>query len=299
MASPQLEQVFSQYKAFAQGAGQAKSPQELRAVMAAAFSAFPSAGEVKCEPVNAGGVKAEWITAANAAPDRVIMYLHVGGYVMGSIDTHRELVARLSKAAHARGLALDYRLAPENPFPAAVDDSIAVYRWLLAQGYKPGRIVIAGDSAGGGLAVSTLVAVRDIGAPAPAAGVCISPWVDFEAAGESMTSRAAQDPLVSREMIVNIAKMYVGENGNLREPLAAPINASLDGLPPLFIQVGDAETLLDDSTRLADRAKEAGVYVTLQIWDEMPHVWHLAAPILPEGQEAIDKIGEFIRQRTA
>jgi epsilon-lactone hydrolase len=299
MASPQLQQVFAQYKAFAQGAGQAKSTQELRASMAAAFSAFPSAGEVKCEPVNAGGVKAEWITASNAAPDRVIMYLHGGGYVMGSIDTHRELVARLSKAAQARGLALDYRLAPEHPFPAAVDDSIAAYRWLLAQGYKPGRIVIAGDSAGGGLTVSTLIAVRDIGAPAPAAGVCISPWVDLEAEGESMTSRAARDPLVSREMILNIAKMYVGENGNLREPLAAPINASLSGLPPLLIQVGDAETLLDDSTRLADRAKHAGVDVTLQIWDEMPHVWHLAAPILPEGQEAIDKIGEFIRQRTA
>lgn len=299
MGSPQLQQLFERYKAFAQGAGQAKNPQELRAAMTAAFSAFPSAGEVKCEPVSAGGVKAEWITANNAAPDRVILYLHGGGYVMGSIDTHRELVARLSKAAQARGLALDYRLAPENPFPAAVDDAITAYRWLLAQGYKPGRIVVAGDSAGGGLTVSTLLAVRDLGAPAPAAAVCISPWVDFEAEGESMTSRAAQDPLVSREMILTLAKMYVGENGSLREPLAAPINASFNDLPPLFIQVGNAETLLDDSTRLADRAKEAGVDVTLQIWDEMPHVWHLAAPMLPEGQEAIDKIGEFVRQRTA
>jgi acetyl esterase/lipase len=299
MSSPQLQQVLTQYKAFAQGAGQAKNPQELRAAMAAAFSAFPSAGEVKCEPVDAGGVKAEWITASNAAADRVILYLHGGGYVMGSIDTHRELVARLSKAAQARALALDYRLAPENPFPAAVDDSIAAYRWLLAQGFKPERIVIAGDSAGGGLTIATLIAVRDLGAPAPAAGVCISPWIDFEAKGESMTSRAAQDPLVSREMILHIAKMYVGENGNLREPLAAPINAYFNDLPPLFIQVGNAETLLDDSTRLADRAKQAGVDVTLQIWDEMPHVWHLAAPILAEGQEAIDKIGEFILQRTA
>jgi monoterpene epsilon-lactone hydrolase len=298
MGSPQLQQVFEQYKAFAQVAGQAKSPQELRAAFSAAFSAFPSAGEVKCEPVSANGVKAEWITANNAAPDRVILYLHGGGYVMGSIDTHRELVARLSKAAQARGLALEYRLAPENPFPAAVDDAITAYRWLLAQGYKPGRIVIAGDSAGGGLTISTLLAVRDLGAPAPAAGVCISPWVDFEAEGASMTSRAAQDPLVSREMILKIARMYVGENGSLREPLAAPINAVLNDLPPLFIQVGDAETLLDDSTRLADRAEEAGVDVKLQIWEEMPHVWHLAAPILPEGQEAIDKIGEFVRERT-
>src|SRR5512146_513817 len=196
MGSPQLQQVFDQYKAFAQGAAQAKSPQELRAAMAAAFSAFPSADSVKCEPVDANGVKAEWITANNAAPDRVILYLHGGGYVMGSIDTHRELVARLSKAAQARALALDYRLAPENPFPAAVDDSITAYRWLLAEGYKPGRIVVAGDSAGGGLAVSTLLALRDIGAPAPAGAACISPWVDFEAEGASMTSRAERDPLV-------------------------------------------------------------------------------------------------------
>jgi monoterpene epsilon-lactone hydrolase len=299
MGSPQLEQVIEQLKAFAQGAGKARNPQELRAVMAATFSAFPSAGEVKCEPVDANGVKAEWITATNAAPDRVILYLHGGGYVMGSIDTHRELVARLSKAAQARALALDYRLAPEHPFPAAVDDSITAYRWLLAQGYKPGRIVVAGDSAGGGLAVSTLLALRDIGAPAPAGAACISPWVDFEAEGESMTSRAAQDPLVSREMILNIAKMYVGEKGNLREPLAAPINAALNDLPPLFIQVGDAETLLDDSTRLADHAEKAGIDVTLQIWEEMPHVWHLAAPVLPEGQQAIEKIGEFVIARTA
>jgi epsilon-lactone hydrolase len=299
MGSLQLQQVIEQQKAFAQGAAQAKSPQELRAAMAAAFSAFPSAGEVKCEPVDANGVKAEWITATNAAPDRVVLYLHGGGYVMGSIDTHRELVARLSKAAQARALALDYRLAPEHPFPAAVDDSITAYRWLLAQGYKPGRIVIAGDSAGGGLAISTLLALRDIGAPLPAGAACISPWVDFEAEGESMTSRAAQDPLVSREMILSIARMYVGEKGNLREPLAAPINAVLNNLPPLFIQVGDAETLLDDSTRLADHAEKAGVDVTLQIWEEMPHVWHLAAPVLAEGQEAIEKIGEFVLKRTS
>jgi epsilon-lactone hydrolase len=299
MGSPQLQQVFEQQKALAKSAAQAKSPQELRGVLAAAFSAFPSAGEVKCEPVNANGVKAEWISAYNAAPDRAILYLHGGGYVMGSIETHRELAARLSKAAQARCLVIDYRLAPENPFPAAVDDSITAYRWLLAQGYKPDRIVIAGDSAGGGLAVSTLVALRDIGTPLPAAAVCISPWVDFEAEGESMSSRAAQDPLVTRDMILNLAKMYMGEKGSLREPLAAPINAYLNDLPPLFIQVGNSETLLDDSTRLADKAKEAGVDATLQIWDEMPHVWHLAAPILPEGQEAIDKIGEFVRQRTA
>jgi acetyl esterase/lipase len=297
MGSPELQLVLEQQRQFAQQFSKARTPQEMRALMAAGFSAFPSANEVKCEPANANGVKAEWVTAPSAAPDRVILYLHGGGYIMGSIETHHELAARLSKAAKARVLLIDYRLAPENPFPAAVDDSIASYRWLLAQGCKPERIVVAGDSAGGGLAVSTLVALRDVGAPAPAAGVCLSPWVDFEAEGESMNSRAAQDTIVSRDMVVALAKLYVGEEGSLREPLAAPINASLEGLPPLFIQVGDAEVLLDDSTRLADRAEEAGVDVALQIWDEMPHVWHLAAPVLPEGQAAIEKIGEFVLQR--
>jgi epsilon-lactone hydrolase len=297
MGSPELQLVLEQQRQFAQQFAKAKTPQEMRAMMAAGFSAFPSANEVKCEPVNANGVKAEWVAATDAAPDRVILYLHGGGYVMGSIETHRELAARLSKAAKARVLLIDYRLAPENPFPAAVDDSMTSYRWLLAQGCKPERIVVGGDSAGGGLAVSTLIALRDVGAPAPAAGVCLSPWVDFEAEGESMSSRAAQDPMVSRDMVMAMAKLYVGEKGNLREPLAAPLNASLNGLPPLFIQVGDAEVLLDDSTRLADRAEEADVDVTLQIWDEMPHVWHLAAPVLPEGQEAIEKIGKFVLER--
>lgn len=298
MASPQLQKVFEQYKALAQDAAQAKSPQELRAALARTFSGFPSAAEVKCEPVSAGGVKAEWITAPEADAGRVILYLHGGGYVMGSIDTHRELVARLSKAAAARCLALDYRLAPEDPFPAAVNDATAAYRWLLAQGIKPARIVVAGDSAGGGLALATLIALRDLNLPAPAAGVCLSPWVDLEGTGESMTTKANDDPVVSRGMIASLGKLYVGQDGNLREPLAAPLYADLSGMPPLLIQVGNAETLLDDATRVADRAQDSGVDVTLQIWDEMPHVWQWFAPILPEGQEAIETIGQFVRQRT-
>lgn len=298
MASAELQKVLEQYRALAQNAAAAKGPQDLRAALAKTFSGFPSAAKVACQDVGIGGVKAQWIAAPDAAPDRVILYLHGGGYVMGSIETHRELVARLSKAALARCLALDYRLAPENPFPAAVNDATAAYRWLLAQGIKPARIVIAGDSAGGGLTLAALIALRDLGLPAPAAGVCLSPWTDLEGTGESMRTRAAEDPVVSREMIVALAKLYVGEQGDMHDPLAAPLYADLTGLPPLLIQVGNAETLLDDSTRVAERAEAVGVDVVLQIWDEMPHVWQWFAPILPEGQEALDKIGEFVLKRT-
>jgi acetyl esterase/lipase len=295
MASAQLQKANQTWKALADAG--AKTPQEMRPVLERLFTDFPSARQVKCEPVSAGGVKAEWITAANAAADRAILYLHGGGYIMGSINTHRELIARLSKAAQARILALDYRLAPEHPFPAPVEDATAAYRWMLAQGLKPSRIAVAGDSAGGGLTVAALVAFRDAGLPMPAAGIPISPWVDLEAIGESMKTRSSQDPIVKPEMIREIARVYLAGQ-NPRSPLAAPLYADLHGLPPLLIHVGDAEALLDDSKRLAERAKAAGVDVTLEVWPEMPHVWHLFAHFLPEGQQAIDRAGEFVRKLT-
>ncbi len=296
MASAQLQKANQTWKALADAG--AKTPQEMRPVLERLFTDFPSARQVKCEPVTAGGVKAEWITAPNAAADRAILYLHGGGYIMGSINTHRELIARLSKAAQARILALDYRLAPEHPFPAPVEDATAAYRWMLAQGLKPSRIAVAGDSAGGGLTVAALVAFRDAGLPMPAAGIPISPWVDLEAIGESMKTRSSQDPIVKPEMIREIARVYLAGQ-NPRSPLAAPLYADLHGLPPLLIHVGDAEALLDDSKRLAERAKAAGVDVTLEVWPEMPHVWHLFAHFLPEGQQAIDRAGEFVRKLTA
>jgi acetyl esterase/lipase len=228
----------------------------------------------------------------------VILYLHGGGYVMGSIATHREMVARMSKASGARALLVDYRLAPEHPFPAAVDDATAAYRWLLSQNIKPSRIVVAGDSAGGGLTLATLVALRDAKTPLPAAGVCISPWVDMEGTGASMTTRAKADPVVQKQGLLGMAQLYLGGK-DPKSPLAAPLHADFRGLPPLFIHVGDAETLLDDSTRVAEKAKMAGVKVDLEIWPEMPHVWHLFAPFLPEGQQAIDKIGKYVQAKTA
>jgi acetyl esterase/lipase len=192
---------------------------------------------------------------------------------------------------------VEYRLAPEHPFPAAVEDATAAYRWLLASGVRPAGIAIAGDSAGGGLTLATLVALRDAGDPLPAAAVCLSPWVDLEGIGDSMATKAAADPFVRKEMIQFMAQQYLGER-SLRTPLAAPLYADLHGLPPLLIQVGTAETLLDDSTRIAERARAAGVSVTLDTWDNMIHVWQLFAPMLPEGQQAIERIGAFIREHT-
>lgn len=271
------------------------SIEEQRAQMEVGFTQFQLPTDVRCDPVDAGGVPAEWITTPGVVAERVIYYLHGGGYVLGSINTHREMVSRLSRAASARVLILDYRLAPENPFPAAVDDSTAAYRWLLSVGVDPARLVIAGDSAGGGLTVATLVALRDAGESLPQAGICLSPWVDLECVGECMVTKAERDPVLTRDISLMLAKAYLGDT-DPRTPLASPIYADLTGLPPLLIQIGTAEVLFDDATRLADRARAAGVDVILEPWDDMIHVWHMFAAILPEGQQAIDRIGEFIRQ---
>jgi phosphinothricin tripeptide acetyl hydrolase len=178
-----------------------------------------------------------------------------------------------------------------------VEDCTAAYRWLLSTGVDPARLVIVGDSAGGGLTVATLVALRDAGEPLPKAAVCLSPWVDLELLGESMTTKAEIDPMLLREVGLQWAKAYLGD-AHPRTPLASPLYADLTGLPPLLIQVGTAETLLDDATRLAERAKSAGVDVALEVWDDMIHVWQFFAARLPEGQQAIDRIGEFIRKHT-
>ena len=251
----------------------------------------------KYSRANAGGVTAEWVAAESASDSRVVLYFHGGGYIIGSPRTHRAMLAHLSQDSSARVLALDYRLAPEHPFPAPVEDSVAAYRWLLSEGYDPARIAFAGDSAGGGLTVSALVQIRYLGLPMPGAGVCVSPWVDMEGLGESMGTRAKVDPMVGKENLMVSAKTYLG-GADPRAPLAAPLYADLRGLPPILIQVGDAEVLLDDSTRLAGVAREAGVQVQMDVWDDMIHVWHLFAPILPEGKQAIKQAGDFIKKHT-
>jgi len=295
MASQELSMVVNMMRSFRPQTE--PSITEMRAGMEAMAGAAVIPADVKREQVNAAGVPAEWVVAENVDPDRVILYLHGGGYVIGSINTHRELGSRLSRAAAARVLLIDYRLAPEHPHPAAVDDAVAAYRWLLSLGVNPSRLAIAGDSAGGGLTVATLVAVRDAGLPMPATGVCLSPWVDLEGIGESMTTKAAADPMVQRDGLLKMAAAYLAGQ-HPRTPLASPLYADLSGLPPLLIQVGTAETLLDDSTRLAERARKSGVHVTLEPWEDMIHVWQAFASLLPEGRQAIDRIGEFIRKNS-
>jgi acetyl esterase/lipase len=256
---------------------------------------FPTPDDVAIENADADGVPGEWISAPGADPDTVIFYLHGGGYTIGSVNSHRQMISIISRSSGARAFAIDYRLAPENPFPAALEDATKAYRWLLAQGVDPGRTVIAGDSAGGGRTAATLLSLRDSGDPLPAAAALISPWTDMEGSGESMKTRAAADPMIRADGSHTAAKAYMG-SGDPRNPLASPIHADLSGLPPMLIHVGDAEVLLDDSTRLAAKAEADGVDVTLEVWDEMIHVWHFFADRLPEGQQAIDRIGEFVRQ---
>jgi monoterpene epsilon-lactone hydrolase len=256
--------------------------------------ANPLAADVKVETVSANGVRAEWTSTPGAARDAAILYAHGGGYVTGSLDSHRHMVAELGRAANCLALALDYRLAPEHPFPAPVEDAVAAYRYLLAQGFKPERIAIAGDSAGGGLVVAAMVAIREAGLAQPGGGWCLSPWIDMEALGESMESRAAADPMVQKPGILDMARTYLG-GADPRSPLAAPLYADLAGIAPLLIQVGAAETLLDDAIRLAQRAGAADVRVDLQVWPEMVHVWPLFWPELTAGKRALDEAGAWIK----
>jgi monoterpene epsilon-lactone hydrolase len=250
--------------------------------------------DVKVEKISANGVPAEWTSTPDARTDRAILYLHGGGYVIGSLDSHRHLAAEAGRAAGMRTLAIDYRMAPEHPFPAAVDDTVAAYKFLLNSGIAASRIAIAGDSAGGGLVVGAILAIRDAGLALPGCAWCISPWVDMEALGQSFTDRAAADPTVQAPTIKFMADTYLA-GADPRSVYAAPLYGDLRGLPPMLIQVGACETLLDDSVRLARLAGVADVNVDLQIWPEMIHVWHLYHPVLAAGRRAIESGGSFVR----
>jgi monoterpene epsilon-lactone hydrolase len=271
--------------------------EEARANLEAMASLAPQPPDLQVEEVVADGVPGEWLTPPGVSGDRVILHLHGGGYVMGSCSTERDLAARIGAASDARVLSIEYRLAPEHPFPAALEDATAAYRWLLNENVPPERLAITGASAGGGLAAATLLSLRDAGHPLPAAAVLISPWADLLCAGESMATRAEADPWLSPQGAKEGARFYLG-GADGRLPLASPVYGDLRGLSPLLIHVGDDEILLDDSTRLAEGAREAGVDVTLDIWNGMWHAWHAFAFMLPEGEQAIEEIGRFIRQRT-
>lgn len=249
------------------------------------------------QPATLNGVPGEWLFPETGDGGRTLLYLHGGGYVLGSPLSHRDMVGGIADAAHARVFLADYRLAPEHPFPAAVDDAVAAYEGLLDTGVDPARLCIAGDSAGGGLTVATLLALRDRKLPLPAAGICISPWADLTCASGSMTSMAEADPMLRPDALRWMAGLYL--NGQDPEsPLASPVYADLKGLPPLLIQVGTEEALYDDAITLSRVARDAGVDVTLEVWEGMMHVWHLMAKLIPEGRQAIQVIGAFVTAKT-
>ncbi|WP_206997580.1 alpha/beta hydrolase [Trinickia mobilis] len=244
-------------------------------------------------------LRGEWLEPPAGAPDtartRTVFYIHGGGYYFCSPKTHRSLVFALAARCGVRTYSLDYRLAPEHPFPAALDDALAAYRRLLADGMPPDSIVLAGDSAGGGLALATLVALRDAGDPLPAAALLFSPWTDLAATGATIATNDGVDPMFYGAAIARAAKFYLADTP-ATHPHASPLYADFAGLPPLFIQAGSTEVLLDDSRRVAEKARAAGVPVEIEIWPDMPHVWQLYAPFVPEAGKALDRATEFVRR---
>lgn len=245
-----------------------------------------------------GNMDAEWISAPQAQPENAILFLHGGGFRIGSIDSHRDLAQRLSEAARARVLTIDYRLSPEHGFPSPVEDALAGFRWLLEQGMPAQRIAIAGDSAGGGLALACMIAARDAGLPMPCAAFLMSPWTDMTASGASYETCATLDPMHQRAMILGMARGYLGKDGDPRAPLASPLFADLRGLPPLIVQCGGREVILDDSRVLAERAREAGVAAELDVYEPMIHVFHMFAE-LPEAGIALSKAGVLLQTHFA
>ncbi len=273
--------------------GEEPSVEEMRGRMDVMGDVLPVAKGTSIEAVDANGVPCEWVMSDRSRANRVVLFYHGGGYMMGSPKSHRTLTSKLAEVAECRVLSVDYRLAPEDPFPAAVEDGVATYRWLLDQGYSVAEIGVSGDSAGGGLTIATLVSARDQGLPMPACAIPISPWADLTCQSETMKSRADVDPIVQPDSIGWTAETYLGGQ-RADTPLASPVYSDLAGLPPLLIQVGDYEVLLNDSRLLDQRAKAAGVDSTLEVWDEMFHVWHLYHSMMPEAEQAIVRMAEYL-----
>lgn len=278
-------------------AGAALTLAERRAQMDRNAEQFAVPEGVDVRKADLGGLGGEWNVPRGAERAPVLLYFHGGGYVQGSSMSHRHMTARLALAANARVLSVDYALAPEAPFPAAVDDAVRAYRWLIASGVEPHEIAFGGDSAGGGLAVATLLAARNEGLPMPAAAIAISPWSDLTCDTDAYRSRAERDPMIQQDGIKSLAATYL--NGvDPRHPLASPNHADdLSGLPPMLIHVGSDEVLFDDAADLCRKARAAGVEAEIEEWEDMVHVWHAFYQLLPKGEEAIERLGDYLAER--
>lgn len=294
MAADAIDFVVTMVKERALG-GADKTLEERRADMDAMSAAFGVPAGVTREEATLAGRPCQTFTPEGATGGETLLYFHGGGYVMGSPTSHAALTARLALASGARVVSFDYRMAPEHPFPAAVEDGLAAYKALLDQGVAPEKIAIGGDSAGGGLTFATLLKARDAGLPMPASAIGLSPWTDLTGASETYKSRADADPMITAAGITEIAGVYLAGKP-ATDPLASPLLGDLKGLPPILIQVGDAEVLLDDSRSFEKKARAAGVDCSLQVWDRMIHVWHAFFPILPEGEQAIVQLGDFLKK---
>jgi acetyl esterase/lipase len=265
---------------------------------------FEHIGDLTAEPrgvdtieTNAGGVPALWAVPKGAAADRVLLCAHGGGYCIGSMYSHRKLYGHLAKATGCRALVVDYGLAPEHVHPGPVNDVANAYRWLLDQGIAPGHIALTGDSAGGGLAITTLLRARELGLPMPAATMPLSPWLDMDGGGASFETNKNNDRLVSREMLEQMSSTFLGPNGSRNDPLVNPLFGDLRGLPPMYIQVGEFEALLDDSRMLAEAVRKADGSVKLDTFPEMQHVFQFMAGVSPEADDAIGRLAAWVRPK--
>lgn len=297
MSNPQLEPIIRGFRELHAGWDRNTSIETMRAQWDAFLSAMAIPAHL--EDVKVENVRCRWVWRGDSTRSRLIMFLHGGGYQIGSLRSHHNIMARLAESSGHHVLGVDYRLAPEHRFPAPIADALAVYEWLLKQGFRGCDISLCGDSAGGGLAVALVVLLKERKLPLPAAIVAMSPWADMEALGESFELRADQDPVTQRGVIQLMARTYLGKTGNRRDPLASPVHGDLVGLPPLLIQVGEREVLFDDAQTLAQRAQSAGVETRLSVWEGMIHTFQLFAGRLDAADSAIAEAARFLNEKYA
>ncbi|RCX09779.1 alpha/beta hydrolase [Extensimonas vulgaris] len=299
MASPESQDLVNLYKGWV-AAMQAKPDMELEEIR----KLFGHWGDVTVDPrgvdyieVDVEGIPAMWAIPKNSVQDRALLCSHGGGYVVGSMYTHRKLFGHIAKAVGCRALIVDYRRAPENPHPGPVNDMATAYRWLLEhEKLSPSHIALTGDSAGGALALTTIARIRELGLPLPAATMPMSPWAGWDTSGKTYDTNKDKDALVSRDTTEALGSLFIG-NGDPKHPLANPLYTDYTGFPPIYIQVGDAETLLDDSLRIAERAKAAGADVRIDVYPEMQHVFQFLAGNAPEADESIQRMAAWVRPK--